>query len=304
MNANHKILDILIAEMGAEAILAICQERLAASKKVVSTPPPAVAAAPKAPIKILSKKPVVPKKDETAKNLAPQIEAAASSSSFVCPPCGKGDGEDHRLCIVNAFDCNVEAWESAVGLRPSSSAAAAAAVVAPEQPKSSKPIVVIKKAAPKKVSPPPAAVLPEPEAAPEVPKKAGRPKKVVADVPRCDARIYGEQLEMEGTKAPNGKPLHCFRPAQCERKGGVTLAISQDEEVRRLKDDETPHDDEGKFHLCKVCVNRWEAREEHADNWHGFFDDDGAPETSHFLNGAWYKKKMATVAAKTKEESD
>ncbi len=304
MNANHKILEILIAEMGAEAILAICQERVTASKKVAATPPPAQAAEPpKAPIKVVNKK-IVVKKDEVSKNLTPQLEAVVSppsSSSFVCPPCGKGEGEDHRLCIVNAFDCNVEAWENAIGVRPSEPVAPAA-----EQTKV-KSVVVIKKAAPKKEvvpAPAPAPAPEKPKEEAEVPKKAGRPKKVVADVPRCDARIYGEQLEMEGTKAPNGKPLHCFRPAQCERKGGVTLAVSDDEEVRRLKEDETPGEDEGKFHLCKVCVNRWEARTEHAENWHGFFDDNGAPETSHFVNGAWYKKKMAAAAAKTKEESD
>jgi hypothetical protein len=305
MNANHKILEILIAEMGVEAILAICQERVKAKNTVV-TPhrAPESQTEPKAPIKILGKKPVVVKKDESvAKNLSPQLSAAAASSppsSFLCPPCGKGEDGDHRLCVLNAFDCDVAAWEKACGLRPAEAASQ-------ETPKP-KGIVVIKKVTKKTEEKPlpeeqPMKADDQPKKADE-PKKAGRPKKVVADVPRCDARIYGEQLEMEGTKAPNGKPLHCFRPAQCERKGGVTLAINENEEIRRLPEGEQPGEDEGKFHLCKVCVNRWEARSEHADNWHGFFDDDGAPETSHFLNGAWYNKKMTAAKAKSEEKAD
>jgi hypothetical protein len=302
MNANQKILDILIAEMGAETILAICQERVAASKKAVppSSPPPAHAPSdpPKAPIKIVGKK-VVVKKDEAVKNLEPELKkvAASSSSSFTCPPCGKGEGGDHRLCVLNDFNCDVAAWESACGLRPAAllpppAVVPVASEEAPAAPKG-KSVIVIKKVVKKE------AAAPAPASKEEEPKKVVRAKKVSsADVPRCDARIYGEQIEMEGTKAPNGKPLHCFRPAQCERKGGITLAISEDNEIRRLQDGEKPAEDEGSFHVCKVCLNRWEARSEHAENWHGFFDDDGAPETSHFLNGAWYKKKMAAAAAK------
>ena len=296
MSANQKILEILIAEMGAETILAICQQVLD-SKKAPTTPTVHRAAStmaePKAPVKIIGVK-IKSNKDATVKNLTEELAAVAvkpsepstsSSSSFTCPPCGGGKGDDHRLCVLNAFNCDVAAWETACGLRA-------------EAPKVKSKVVIKKKEAP---APVPAPVVVEEAKKEEEPKKTGRPKKVVADAPRCDARIYGEQLEIEGTKAPNGKALHCFRPSQCERKGGVTLAVNEDDEVRKLNDDEQPGEDDGKFHLCKVCVNRWEAREEHGDNWHGFFDDEGAPETSHFLDGAWYKKKLAAVKVKSDE---
>jgi hypothetical protein len=281
MNANQKILNILIAEMGTEAVMAICQEHIAASKKVAVTPVQnkvVVPTEPKAPIKIIGKvvikKPSAP--SAVAKNLTADLSAAASTTStekelWTCPPCGKGPGNDHRLCVVNAYNCDVAGWETAVGLRKPG-------------PTSEKPTAT------------------EKPAAAEV-KKVVRVKKP-AEVPRCDARIYGEQVEMEGTKAPNGKPLHCFRPAQCERKGNETLAVPEDGQLRHLTDGQTPAEDEGAVHLCKVCLKRWEGRTENAGNWHGFFDDDGAPETSHFIDGAWYKKKMTKVANAADTASD
>ena len=108
-------------------------------------------------------------------------------------------------------------------------------------------------------------------------------KKPTADAPTCDGRVEGEKVEMEGTKAPNGNPLHCYKPIQCDRKG--TEAVSVD-------------GGEGELHLCKICIKRYNGRAENPQNWHGFFDDNGAPETSHFEGGAWYKKKMAAAAAK------
>lgn len=232
MSSNRKILDILLEEMGAEAILSVCQERIAATKKTVAAAPAETPAAkpvvaPGAPIKLASGKIVVKKVIKVApKNLAADLQAAAP---------------------------------------------APAPAAEPEKPVAAEP------------------------------KKAGRPKKVAAEAPRCDGRVLGDQMEMEGTKAPNGKPLHCYLPAQCERKGLETLAVPEEGEPRHLKDGEEPTEEEGTHHLCKVCVKRWEARSEHPDNWHGFFDDNGAPETSHFKDGAWYKKKMA--AAKAKAES-
>ena len=283
MNANTKILNILLDEMGAEAVIAFCQTRLAASRppsspapapaplqNTVITPPSAPAktdAPPKAPIKIVGKKVVVKKPADApavVKNLSAELTAASTEPKWICPPCGKGPGNDHRPCVFQAFDCDVAAWETAVGLRKPSSA----------------PTVK------------PAAVVAETTTEP---KKTGRPKKVAVEPPRCDARIYGEQVEMTGTKAPNGKPLHCFRPAQCERKSHDTLAVPESGDPRILKDGETVAEDEGKFHLCKLCVKRWDGRAENAANWHGFFDDNGAPDTSHFINGAWYTKKMAAV---------
>jgi hypothetical protein len=108
-------------------------------------------------------------------------------------------------------------------------------------------------------------------------------KKPTTDAPTCDGRMEGEKVEMEGTKAPNGNPLHCYKPIQCDRKGTESVSVDNGE---------------GELHLCKICIKRYNARAENPQNWHGFFDDDGAPETSHFEGGAWYKKKMAAAAAK------
>lgn len=243
MNTNQKILDILIAEMGAEAIMAICKERMAA---VASSSAASSAAAPQKPAVILKGK-VAPKKVEPPKTPEKKVESE-------------------------------EAPKAPVKILPS------------------KKIVV------KKIEPVVKNLEPVLEEAQEEPKKsAGRPKKVVAEIPRCDARIYGEQIEIEGTKAPNGKPLHAYKHAQCERKGYETLAIPEEGEPRHLKEGEEVPDDEGKFHLCKVCIKRWEARAESGDNWHGFFDDDGAPETSHFIGGVWYTKKVEAAKAKEAE---
>lgn len=305
MNANHQILDILIKEMGAETILAICQQHISAKKPAdVQTPvAKAVETKPemKAPIKIVSSKVVIKKAaapSSVAKDLTADLAAAASEGKkepWVCPPCGKGPGNDHRPCVMETFNGDVGAWEIAMHLRPSPTTAVA------EEPVKEKPRIVVK-AKPKIEVPPPPEPEPEPKAEE---KKVVKAKKVTADIPRCDARIYGEQVEMEGTKAPNGKPLHCFRPAQCERKGLETLAVPEEGEPRLLKEGESVAEDEGSFHLCKVCLKRWEGRGETPANWHGFFDDDGAPETSHFINGAWYQKKMAAAAKKQEgEEAD
>jgi hypothetical protein len=162
---------------------------------------------------------------------------------------------------------------------------AAAVPPAPPAPGAPKKLVVKKKTEPaaevaKDLSATLAAAVPPapPAAAPE--QEKAKPKKVDPNAPRCDGRIEGEQMEMVGTKAPNGSPLHCYKPAQCERKSSDTVTIDEDG---------------GQIHLCKVCVKRYNARTEHPDNWHGIFDDDGAPETSHFEGGAWYTKKMAAV---------
>ena len=296
MNTNTKILNVLIEEMGAAAILAICQERLKSnSSPVVGTPPsaPKPSETPKAPIKVVTKKVVIKKADEpVVKNLGAELASVAPSTTeaWVCPPCNKGPGNDHRSCVLNTFNCDVEAWETAVGLRKTAEQKPAAPVVVK---KTGGPIIVKKVAA----AAPAPAPAPTPSSEPTVtePKKAGRPKKAAVDVPRCDGRTYGEEVEMEGTKAPNGKPLHCYRPAQCERKGHEILAVPEGGDPRHLKEGEEVAEEEGKFHLCKICIKRWEGRAEHADNWHGFFDDDGAPETSHFINGAWHQKKMAAV---------
>lgn len=116
-----------------------------------------------------------------------------------------------------------------------------------------------------------------------------KPKKIIRRIVkkaapqlqrRCDARIYGEALYIEGTKAPNGTPYKVYRPVQCHEN--ATSAISLD------------GDDEGELYLCKVCETRYKTRLQNPAVWHGFFDGD-VPETSHFVNGSWHRKKAEKI---------
>lgn len=103
-----------------------------------------------------------------------------------------------------------------------------------------------------------------------------KPKK---EVRRCEARIYGQKLAIPGTVSPTGEPYSCYKPAQCAFKASQFI---EDE-------------DGGRLYLCTVCTKRYNARTLYPIDWHGFFDDDGAPETSHFINSTWYKQKLAEV---------
>ena len=116
-----------------------------------------------------------------------------------------------------------------------------------------------------------------------------KPKKIIRRIVkkatpqpqrRCDARLYGEALLIEGTKAPNGTPYKVYRPVQCDKNS--VSGISPDGE------------DEGELYLCKVCENRYKARLQNPAVWHGFFDCD-VPETSHFINGSWHRKKVEKI---------
>ena len=116
-----------------------------------------------------------------------------------------------------------------------------------------------------------------------------KPKKIIRRIVkkaapepqrRCDARIYGEALHIEGTKAPNGTPYKVYRPVQCEKT--AVLSVNPD------------GDDEGSLYLCKVCDTRYKVRLQNPAVWHGFFDGD-VPETSHFINGSWHRKKFEKI---------
>jgi len=107
-----------------------------------------------------------------------------------------------------------------------------------------------------------------------VKKSASEPQR------RCDARIYGEVLYIEGTKAPNGTPYKVYRPVQCEKT--AVLSVNPD------------GDDEGSLYLCKVCDTRYKVRLQNPAVWHGFFDGD-VPETSHFVNSSWHRKKVEKI---------
>jgi hypothetical protein len=265
---------------------------------VVAKPPPVVKRGEKV---IIKKKvdPVVKKLEAELQTVAPAPAPAPSPKTaepqgddWLCGACKLPAGNDHRPCICSTYNFSVQAWEEA-RIFPTTQ---------------NKVIKVMKKVvkvpAPAPAPAPVPAPAPAPAPAVEVPaaksteeeaKKPGRPKKSVKELPRCDSRIYGEKVEMEGTKAPNGGPLHCFKPAQCERKGPEKIALNQENEARHLTEGEEPTEDEGVQHLCKVCVKRWEARAEKSADWHGFFDDDVAPQTSHFEGGSWYQKKMAAI---------
>jgi hypothetical protein len=278
-----------------------------------STPAPATTSVAKPPPVIKRGEKVIIKKktDPVVKKLEPELEAVKEEPRYeaiipappsapsvskeqgddwLCGACNLPAGNDHRPCICTTYNFSVQAWEDARIF-----------------PKTQNKVIKVMKKVVKAAEKP--AVVPAPAPAPvvvEVPvavvktteeetKKPGRPKKAVKELPRCDSRIYGEKVEMEGTKAPNGGPLHCFKPAQCERKGPEKIAVNEDNEMRHLADGQEPAEDEGVQHLCKVCVKRWEARSEKAADWHGFFDDDVAPDTSHFEGGSWYQKKMAAI---------
>jgi len=102
-------------------------------------------------------------------------------------------------------------------------------------------------------------------------------KKPAKDPRRCDARIYGEKLLIEGTVSPNGTPYSVYKHAQCEKNASHSIS----------------DEDEGKLYLCKMCMKRYTSRQDFPVNWHGFFDGDEAPATSHFVNGKWHRAKVA-----------
>ena len=96
---------------------------------------------------------------------------------------------------------------------------------------------------------------------------------------RCDARIYGQKVLIEGTTSPNGKPFAVYKHAQCENNASHSIT----------------DEDDGKLYLCKMCMKRYTSREEFPVVWHGFFDVDDPPPTSHFIHSSWHKEKLALV---------
>jgi hypothetical protein len=98
---------------------------------------------------------------------------------------------------------------------------------------------------------------------------------------RCDARVYGEKVFIEGTISPNGKPFAVYKHAQCETNASHCIT----------------DEDDGKLYLCKVCLKRYNSRDQFPVLWHGFFDVDDPPPTSHFLNGKWHKEKLTSLSS-------
>ena len=96
---------------------------------------------------------------------------------------------------------------------------------------------------------------------------------------RCDARIYGEKVLLEGITSPSGKSYAVYKHAQCNSNATHTIT----------------DEDDGKLYLCKMCLKRYESRQDFPNLWHGFFDIDSAPDTSHFINGTWHRAKLAAA---------
>jgi len=96
---------------------------------------------------------------------------------------------------------------------------------------------------------------------------------------RCDARIYGEKVLLEGITSPSGKSYAVYKHAQCNNNANHAIT----------------DEDDGKLYLCKMCLKRYESRQEFPILWHGFFDVDTPPDTSHFMNGAWHRAKLAAA---------
>ncbi len=48
---------------------------------------------------------------------APVKPRAKRLVNWICPACGRGPGNDHRMCICRAFGYSVAAWEKACGIR-------------------------------------------------------------------------------------------------------------------------------------------------------------------------------------------
>ena len=122
---------------------------------------------------------------------------------------------------------------------------------------------------------------------------AATAKKAVATIPRCASRVYGDKVLIPGTKNTHG-----FKHAQCERNGSLRFAI-KDTEMREVAANYELAEEEGSVYLCKICKNRWEKRTEKPDNWHGIFDYDDLPATSHFIGpgSVWYTKYAAAADA-------
>ena len=98
---------------------------------------------------------------------------------------------------------------------------------------------------------------------------------------RCDARIYGEKFLIEGTRSPSGDPYAVYKHAQCPENASHSLT----------------DEDDGKLYICKMCMKRYSSRKDYPVIWHGFFDVDDPPYTSHFINGPWHRAKLAAISA-------
>jgi hypothetical protein len=111
-------------------------------------------------------------------------------------------------------------------------------------------------------------------------KAKTKPETKAKQARRCDARIYGDKLLIEGTVSPNGSPYVVYKHAQCESNASHSIT----------------DEDDGKLYLCKMCMKRYTSRQEFPVLWHGFFDVDDPPHTSHFVNGKWHRDKVAALA--------
>lgn len=134
----------------------------------------------------------------------------------------------------------------------------------------------------------------EPKKEEEAPKKAGRPKlteeekeaqkaeksailassgaKAFKGDKSCNARIYGDEVEIPGIK------VKAHKPKECEKKAKFCLG----------------DEDNGFQYLCTTCHTHYAfGKKSETKDWLGFFDDGSLPPKAHFVGSEWHKKKLA-----------
>jgi hypothetical protein len=58
------------------------------------------------------------KRDELQAAVASEAaQSKGESKPWTCPACGKGPGNDHRMCICRSYNFSVTLWEEACGIR-------------------------------------------------------------------------------------------------------------------------------------------------------------------------------------------
>lgn len=145
----------------------------------------------------------------------------------------------------------------------------------------------------KKESAPPVEVATEAQDA-ETPKKAGRPKmteeekeaqkaeksavlassgaKTFKGDKTCNARIYGDAVEIPGMK------VKAYKPKECEKKAKFCVG----------------DEDDGFQYLCTTCHTHYAfGKKGETKEWLGFFDDGVIPTKAHFVGSEWHTKKLA-----------
>jgi len=154
--------------------------------------------------------------------------------------------------------------------------------------------LIKKKVSASEPAPSPPAPESEPVPAPEAPKKVGRPKKTEEEKEAekaersavlassgakafkgekvCNARIYGDVVEIPGMK------VKAYKPKECEKKAKFCVG----------------DEDEGVQYLCTTCHTHYAfGKKGETKEWLGFFDDGVVPAKAHLIGSEWHKRKLA-----------